>query len=202
MQSTSSIATGRRSGHQLARLTAELEEEWPTLYRAGLRLRRGQRLSPEEEAWLREAARAAGWRMEDMEEELRGLDQPPAARLERYRRLLEDYLREADRHAAQGDTRQAGEKLWGAATALVKLHAAQKNIPVMHWSRAKLDRFIVNNADEELRSLLLELLDTAQPLHEYFYEGGLSPEVFAYRYQKARRLIEKAKKLIYEKLAR
>jgi len=50
----------------------------------------------------------------------------------RYRMLFEKYLEEAKRRKEAGDTEQAGEKLWGAITALIKLYAAKKGVPIVH----------------------------------------------------------------------
>ena len=183
-----------------ASLADEAEREWPELYRVYLKLRRGRQLDSLDREWLREAARAAGWSVEDMEEELRSLDVDPRGRVERYRRILEEYLAEAERLAREGDTRQAGEKLWGAATALVKLYAALRGVPVVHWSRGRLDRFVDNNVEEPLREKFQQLLDTAGRLHEHFYEDNLSQKGFMDRYNRARRLVEELRKRVYEEL--
>ncbi len=132
-----------------------------------------------------------------MREELESLDKHPGKRAERYRALFEKYLLEADKLAETGDTVQAGEKLWGAVTALIKLYASLKNGPIMHWSRTRLDHFVDNNVEEPLREKLQQLLDTAHRLHEHFYERNLSPQGFRDRYCRARRLIEEAKKEVY-----
>ena len=71
------------------------------------------------------------------------MNESPRTRAERYRRLLEKYLAEADELYQKGDI-QAGEKLWGATTALVKLYAALRNVPVIRWSRGKIGKFIEN----------------------------------------------------------
>jgi len=42
----------------------------------------------------------------------------------------------------RGDTRQAGEKIWGAVRALIKLYATIKGTPDHPWSISRLDRFV------------------------------------------------------------
>lgn len=96
----------------------------------------------------------------------------------------------------EGDTRQAGEKLWGAVTALIKLYAANKNIPVMSWSRGKLERFITNNVEEKYKALFRDLLDKTQIFHEHFYEAHLDNKTFKERWEEAVKLLEKARELI------
>ena len=155
-----------------------------------MKLKRGLKLGSADLKWLREAAEAAGWKVEDMAEELRNLDVSPGSRAARYKKLFEEYLREADRLAQKGDTRQAGEKLWGAVTALIKFYAAAKGVPVIHWSRGRLDRFVDNNVEDQLRWRLQQLLDTAGRLHEHFYENNLTPRGFEERYRRARKQIE------------
>ena len=104
--------------------------------------------------------------------------------------MFEEYLREAGKLARKGDTRQASEKLWGAVTAVIKFYAAAKGVPVMHWSRGRLDRFVDNNVGEPLRWKLQQLLDTAGRLHEHFYGDNLTPRGFEERYRRVRKLIE------------
>ncbi|MEM2153176.1 MAG: PaREP1 family protein [Candidatus Bathyarchaeia archaeon] len=92
-----------------------------------------------------------------------------------FRRLFEifweNYLEEAKNYYRLNDFRQAGEKLYGAALTLIKCYAAIKSVPIMYWSRGKIERFITNNVEPELRKTFRDLLDKAQPLHEYFYEA-------------------------------
>ncbi|MCE4611781.1 MAG: PaREP1 family protein [Desulfurococcales archaeon] len=106
----------------------------------------------------------------------------PSKRVERYRDLLEKYLEEAKKLAEKGDTRHAAEKLWGAILALVKMYATMKNVPRVHWSRGKIERFIENNVEKDLRQQFIELLDKGSALHEHFYarsygEGDFRGEV-------------------------
>jgi hypothetical protein len=46
-------------------------------------------------------------------------DVDPGVRIEVYMKLHERYLREAEELYASGDSTQAGEKYWGAVTALI-----------------------------------------------------------------------------------
>ena len=100
--------------------------EWPEVMRLASKLARGAELSESDRSWLKELAEASGWDVEDLAEDLSSLSAEPSVRAGRYRELFEKYYREALRLAEEGDTRQAGEKIWGAVTALVKLHAARR----------------------------------------------------------------------------
>lgn len=116
----------------------------------------------------------------------------PSKRVERYRDLLEKYLEEAKKLAEKGDTRHAAEKLWGAILALVKMYATMKNVPRVHWSRGKIERFIENNVEKDLRQQFIELLDKGSALHEHFYEGHMARKTFVERWSRALELIEQA----------
>ncbi|MEB2835861.1 MAG: PaREP1 family protein [Desulfurococcales archaeon] len=172
----------------------EIEAEWPELRGLVARARRGEPLSELDEAWLRELSEATGWDSGDILEDLGMAGADPSERVERYRGILEKYLEEAKRHYERGDTRQAAEKLWGAITALVKLYAALKGVPVVHWSRGKMEKVIASNVEGELRGLFLELLDKGSALHEHFYEGHMTRETFEERWRSALHLIEEIRK--------
>jgi len=70
------------------------------------------------------------------------------------------------------------------------MYAAAKGVPIIHWSRRKIERFVRDNVEEELRTLFLELLDKGSALHEHFYEGHMTPETFEVRWKRALELIE------------
>jgi hypothetical protein len=98
----------------------------------------------------------------------------------------------------KGDFRQAGEKLWGAVTALIKHYAAIKNVFIPHWGRGKIDNFIANNVEEKYKELFRNLLDNAEALHENFYEGDLSEKAFEERWRKTLKLLEEAGKIVFK----
>jgi len=94
------------------------------------------------------------------------------------------------------------EKMRGAVTALVKLYAAAKGIFVEHWSLSKLCNFVVNNVGERYRDLFADLLNEAYVLHIHFYEGHLGPTAFERLWGRVIELVERARRVAYESLAK
>jgi len=160
-----------------------------------LKLARGEKLSEREEAWLDEPARETRWGREEVAEELASAGADPSSKVERYREIFERCYREALELAGR-DTRQAGEKAWGAAVALVKLHAAAKRVPTAHWDHGRLYNYVAGNVESEHRELFRNLLRAAHVLHEHFYEGHLDAETFSQHFNDAVKLIEEAAKAL------
>ncbi len=176
----------------------ELGREWPEIYRVAEKLRQGADLSNDDREWLDDISRVSGWDEDDVAEDLKNLDRDPSERAVRYRMLFEKYLEEAKRRKEAGDTEQAGEKLWGAITALIKLYAAKKGIPIVHWSRSKIEKFVSNNVEQDLKEPLLELLDKGSALHEHFYEKHMTFQSFEYRWSRAMELLDGIKRRVLE----
>lgn len=178
-----------------------LLDEWPEVLEISNKLVRGLGLSEVDEAWVRELSTACGWEVEDVIEELKNIWADPSERVSRYKELFEEYYKSALKHKEKGDIKQAGEKMWGAVVALVKMYAAIKGAPVIHWSRGKIDRFIANNVEERYRDVFRALVDGAHILHEYFYEGDLDPGLFEDRWKETLKRLEEVKKIVYEQLS-
>jgi hypothetical protein len=102
----------------------ELRREYPEVVSLAAKLSSGRQLSKNDILMLREVAEAMGWDGDDAAEELKNLATNPSERAEKYMELFQKYYSEAHRLLERGDYTQAAEKLWGAATALIKLHAA------------------------------------------------------------------------------
>jgi len=66
-------------------------------------------------------------RLSRVVDDLRNVWRDPSERVDKYRSMFEEYYKEA-LELVNKDPRQAAEKLWGAITALVKLHAALKGV--------------------------------------------------------------------------
>ena len=184
------------------RLLSELAREWPEVVTISLKLVRGEELGEPEKRWLNELAEATGWSVNDVVEELSNLDADPSERVERYKQLFEQYLDEALRLKEAEDTRQAAEKLWGAALALIKLYASIKGVAVIHWSRGRIERFITNNVERRIRSDFRNLIDKASTLHEHFYEDFLDKRTFDERWEEALEQLERVRRVVYEALAK
>ncbi|NAZ25427.1 MAG: hypothetical protein GU357_06685 [Thermofilum sp.] len=115
--------------------------------------------------------------------------------------MFERYYREALK-LVDRDARQAAEKLWGAVTALVKLHASLKRVFSAWWDHGKLYNYVTRNVEEEYRELFYGLLETGGVLHRYFYEGDLDRDTFTYFWNKAVKLLEEAKEVVYRLYAK
>jgi hypothetical protein len=173
-----------------------LVEEWPEVLKVVGKLVRGEELSQGDEEWIREVSEACGWEKEDIVDELRNIFADPSAKAERYRKLFKEYLAKALEYKERGDFKQAGEKLWGSALALIKFYASLKNVPIVVWSLSKVERFIANNVAESDRRLFRDLLDKTFPLHSSFYEGELAPEVFEQRWGEALDALERVRRVV------
>lgn len=179
-----------------------LAYEWPEIANIVMKLIKNQKLSSKDEQWINEIAEVTGWRKSDIIDDLMNINAHPSERVKRYRKIFEEYYEEALKLKEKGNTRQASEKLWGATTALVKLYAAIKGIPIMHWSRGKIESFITDNVETKYRKLFRDLLDKAQILHEHFYEGCLDSKTFEERWNEAIEPLEKVKKIVLSKLSK
>ncbi len=170
--------------------------EWIEIFEIASKLKMGIKLNPLEEKWIEELAKAGGWNREDIVEDLKHIDCDPSERVDRYRELFEKYFREALKLKETGDTQQAAEKIWGAVTALIKLYAALKRVPVVYWSTGKIDRFITYNVEKQYRRLFRDIVDKGRRMHEHFYEANLDPQTFEERWSDLLEHLEKAKKIV------
>jgi len=170
--------------------------EWPEVAELVSKLARGVELSENDKQWIKELADASGWDVDDLVEDLKSFSVDPLTRAERYRELFEEYYGKALRLAKDGDTRQAGEKIWGAVTALIKFHAAKKGVAIMHWDHGKLYNYVSSSVEKELRGTFRRLLQVANVLHEHFYEGHLDINAFKEHFNDACKLIEEVKRAL------
>ena len=176
----------------------EVSRGWPEVFELHVKLSVGSELDERNVGWLEELSRACGWDLEDVVEEVRNLNVDPSERVDRYRLLFENYYGRALEYKERGDTRQAGEKLWGAILALIKLYASLKGVPVIHWGRV--DSFITNNVEARYKGLFRDLVDKAHVLHEHFYEGHLDPKSFNERWEELLKLVERARSIVFKHL--
>jgi len=168
----------------------------PELQLLAAKLFKGRELNEQDRGWLKEISEVTGWELNDVIDELKNIDRDPAERAEKYYRLYIEYLEKAREFYRYKDFRQAGEKLYAAVLALIKYYAAIKHLPIMHWSRGKIEKFITSNVEPGLKKKFRDLLDKAQPLHEHFYEGHLDDQTFRERWNETLDLLEKTSKLI------
>jgi hypothetical protein len=180
---------------------SELANEWPEIMKIAGRLSRREKLTEKDEMWVNGLAEATGWDRNAILDELMNVAVDPSERVSRYKELCEEYFEEAKKLREKGDLRQAGEKLWGAVTALIKLYAAIKNVFIPHWGRGKIDNFIASNVEEKYKELFRSLFDNAEALHVNFYEGDLSEKAFEERWEKILKLLEEARKIVNKRLS-
>jgi hypothetical protein len=153
----------------------ELRREYPEVVSLAAKLASGGQLSGNDILTLREVAEAMGWDVDDAADELKSLAANPSERVKKYMELFQKYYSEAHRLLEQGDYPQAAEKLWGAATALVKLHAALRGVFTAAWSHGKLYNYVTHNVEDEHKQAFRDMLKAAEVMHRYFYERDLDP---------------------------
>ncbi|MEM4033599.1 MAG: PaREP1 family protein [Sulfolobales archaeon] len=147
---------------------------------------------------LDEIVKTVGWSVEDVVDELKNLGEDPLNRVSKYRSMFEKYYKDA-LELVKEDRQQAAEKLWGAITALIKLHASSKGVFIAVWDHSKFYNYITNNVERKYRDLFHNLLMVGEVLHKYFYEGDLDEETFKTFWTKALELLDEVKRLIYAK---
>ena len=102
-------------------------------------------------------------------------------------------LAQGRRELAQGDTRQASEKGWGAAAQMVKAVAERRGWA--HQSHAALyrvvSRLVAETGDGDIRNLFY----IASALHTNFYENWDTAENVAGALDEIRRLLDKLEPL-------
>jgi hypothetical protein len=188
------------SGEEVG-ILREVSRGWPEVFELHVKLNMGSELDERNLGWLEELSRACGWDLEDVVEEVGNLNVDPSERVYRYKSLFENYYNRALEYKKRGDTRQAGEKLWGAILALIKLYASLKGVPVIHWSRGKVDSFITDNVEARYKKLFRDLVDKAHVLHEHFYEGRLDPKSFNERWEELLELVGRAGSIVFKHLS-
>ena len=99
------------------------------------------------------------------------------------------FLRDADREFDSGDTLQASEKLWGAASHVVLAEMRRRGVtPFGH--KATIDA--VEQLGREFEDPSLRpLFTSAEMLHANFYHGFLDTERFLEQRELARRFLER-----------
>jgi hypothetical protein len=194
----SSVEKPKLEGYSALFSLSEIADEWPEIMKIAEKLSRREKLTEKDGMWVNWLAEATGWDRNDVVDELANMVVSPSGRAKRYKEIHEKYFEEAKKLKERGDLRQAGEKLWGATTALIKHYAAIKNVFIAHWGRGKIDNFIASNVEEQYKDLFRNLLDNAEALHENFYEGALSEKAFEERWRRTLKLLEEVRKIVFK----
>ncbi|MDT7863112.1 MAG: PaREP1 family protein [Vulcanisaeta sp.] len=147
---------------------------------------------------LREEAEKTGASIEEvaLDALYRGMSEKvdPTERMELYVRLSEKYLRDAEEFLAKGDYVQASEKLWGAASFMVKAVAASRGVLIS--SHGELFSYVRSLGEEEGNPELRRLFSVASTLHQNFYENWLSGDVVKDYAEDVKQLIGELRKLV------
>ncbi|MEM3833722.1 MAG: PaREP1 family protein [Thermofilum sp.] len=118
----------------------------------------------------------------------------PLDRVDAYLKLHEKYLKETEELYAKGDLQQAGEKYWGAVTALLSAVAEKRGLP--HHSHRDYAEIIELLHEERGDAELPRLFASAERLHANFYHGFLKMPSFEIHRRDALKLVEKLKLLL------
>jgi len=100
----------------------------------------------------------------------------PKRRIELYLQLHETFLKEFEKFYNKGDLVQAGEKLWGAVTALLNAIGEIKNLP--HYSHRDYSEIIEYIAEEIKNPSLTLMFAAAERIHANFYHAFLRKNTF------------------------
>ena len=111
-----------------------------------------------------------------------------------YQNAARHLLAQGFEELAEGDTRQASEKGWGAAAQMIKAIASSRGWK--HDSHAALyrviDRLVRETGDDEIRSRF----STANALHQNFYENWGSADYVAGGLAEVRGLLDRLAPLL------
>jgi len=105
-------------------------------------------------------------------------------------RLHERYLREAEKLYASGDLAQAGEKYWGAVTALINAIAERRGWS--HYSHRDYAE-VIERLSEELKEPLGRLFASVERLHANYCHNFLTKVNFDAHREDALKLIRRLK---------
>ncbi|RLF23575.1 MAG: PaREP1/PaREP8 domain-contain protein [Thermoprotei archaeon] len=94
-----------------------------------------------------------------------------------YQELYERYLEEAKKYFEKGELSQAGEKYWGATTALLNIVALRRGW--RHYSHRDYSDIVERIAEELKNPVISKLFAIAERLHANYYHSFIrSKELF------------------------
>ena len=115
-------------------------------------------------------------------------------RMEAHLALSEKYLKEAEEFLNKGDHTQASEKVWGAASQIVKALAAKRGKALR--SHRELHVFVSEIRRELKDPEISTLWLSANSLHQNFYENWLPEETVKDGMENVRKFVKRIKELI------
>jgi len=119
-------------------------------------------------------------------------DIDPSVRIEVYMKLHEKYLKDAEELYAKGDLAQAGERYWGAVTAL--LNAIGEKRGWSHYTHRDYAE-IVERLSEELKEPLGRLFAGVKRLYANYYHNFLTKVNFEAHREDALKLVRRLRSL-------
>ncbi|MEL9990654.1 MAG: PaREP1 family protein [Thermoproteus sp.] len=146
-------------------------------------------LSPVLAEFLRKAA--GGRDLELFLADLLAQSLDPPRRVELYLRLYEKYLADAEELYSKGDLPQAGEKYWGAVTALLNAIAEIRGAP--HYSHRDYAELIGQLYEETGDKELVMWFRMAEGLHANFYHNFMKAKEFELHRDAVLKLVERLK---------
>jgi len=115
-------------------------------------------------------------------------DIDPSVKVEVYMKLYEKYLRDVEELYVKDDLAQAGEKYWGAVTALLNIIGERRG-----WSHYTHRDYaeIVERLSEELKEHLGRLFASIERLHANYYHNFLTKVNFEAHREDTLKLVQK-----------
>jgi len=144
-------------------------------------------LPPEVAELIKSVAARRGKSVEQLVVEAVVSELDPEARVEAYLKLAEKYLLDAEELYAKGDLAQAGEKYWGAVTALLSVIAERRGMP--HYTHRDFWDIVEALVEESGNPEYSTLFRLAEGLHANFYHGFMRRESFEKHREGVLRLI-------------
>lgn len=118
----------------------------------------------------------------------------PRLRIEVYLKLFEKYLADAEELYRKGDLAQAGEKYWGAVTALLSAIAEKRGLP--HYTHRDFWEVVEVIVEETRNPDYSTLFSLAEKLHANFYHSFLRKESFDKHREGVLKLVDMLRKLV------
>jgi len=159
------------------------------------KLSKGENLSSSDLEWIKWAVEVSGWDQKDIEDELKNLFEDPISRIDKHKKIFEDYLKEAKEFKEEKKYEQTGRKIWGSTVALHNLYYDKNRIPLVPWDYYHIKNLFMNIKDKQQQEIVLNLFSYTRGLY-YTTKHGLINS-FDQRFERAVTWIEKFKEVVF-----
>ncbi len=143
---------------------------------------------------LKRKARERGLQVEEYLLTILGNEMNPKERVEVYVKLHEKFLREAEGYYRKEDLAQAGEKYWGAVTALLNAIGEKEGLP--HYTHRDLVEIIEYLADKLKEPEIAGDFAHAERLHANYYHNFIRKITFEHHREHVIRLMKKLREYL------